>query len=171
MGIIKGFCLIVIFGLVVYLGNCKAEKFIKRLKELISVKSALNIFENKIKFMQLPLEELFINIAENTSEKNIKNIFQKLSKDIKQNKNIHKSWEKIISSSESYLTLEDKNILIDMGKILGATALEGQVSNIKITSSFIDKQIQKAEEEKQKNVKLYKTLGIGAGLTIIILLI
>lgn len=171
MGIIKTFFLVVIFGLAVYIGNFRANQYISRLKELMSIKSALNIFENKIKFTQSPLEEIFKNIAENCSEKNIKNIFKLLNTDLKQNGNIHKSWENAINKLESNLTIEDKKILIDMGKILGATDVEGQISNIKITSSFIDRQIEKAEQEKQKNVKLYRTLGIVSGLTIIIVLI
>lgn len=169
MSIIKSFSLIAIFGLATYLGNSKANQYVNRLRELVSIKSALNILENKIKFTQSPLEEIFKNIAENCSEKNIKNIFQVLS--IKQEINIHKSWENTINLIESNLNIEDKKILIDMGKILGTTDVDGQVSNIKITSSFIDRQIQKAEQEKNKNVKLFRTLGIVSGLTIIIILI
>lgn len=169
MSIIKSFSLIAIFGLATYLGNSKANQYVNRLRELVSIKSALNILENKIKFTQSPLEEIFKNIAENCSEKNIKNIFQVLS--IKQEINIHKSWENTINLIESNLNIEDKKILIDMGKVLGTTDVDGQVSNIKITSSFIDRQIQKAEQEKNKNVKLFRTLGIVSGLTIIIILI
>lgn len=169
MGIIKSFFLIAIFGLATYLGNSKANQYVNRLKELVSIKSALNILENKIKFTQSPLEEIFKNISENCSEKNIKNIFQVLA--MKQGTNIHKSWEITIELMESNLNTDDKKILIDMGKILGTTDVDGQVSNIKITSSFIDRQIEKAEQEKNKNVKLFRTLGIVSGLTIIIILI
>ncbi len=171
MGIIKGIFLITIFGLAVYIGNFKAKQYINRLKELISVKSALNIFENKIKFTQTPLEEIFKNISENCSEQNIKNIFKTLALNVKQNMNIHKAWEASIRKSETNLKEEDKNILIDMGKILGATDVEGQVANLRIASSFIDKQIQNAEKEKEKNVKLFRTLGIVFGLAIVIILI
>ena len=169
MGIINGFSLIAIFGLAVYWGNSKANQYVNRVKELVSIKSALNIFENKIKFTQSPLEEIFKNIAENCSERNIKNIFQVLA--IKPNTNIHKSWENIINNVETNLNCEDKKILIDMGKILGTTDVDGQVSNIRITSSFIDRQIEKAEQEKEKNVKMFRTLGIVSGLAIIIILI
>ena len=79
MGIIKIFFLAVIFGLAIYMGNYKANQYINRLKELISIKSVLNILENKIKFTHAPLGEIFKNIAENCAEKNIKNIFQVLS--------------------------------------------------------------------------------------------
>ena len=49
--------------------------------------------------------------------------------------------------------------------------MDGQVSQIEITKSFIDMQISKAEEEKKKNEKLYKTLGVTVGLAIVIVLI
>ena len=171
MGITKGLFLITIFGLAVYIGNYKASQYINRLKELISIKSALNIFENKIKFTQSPLGEILKSISENCDENNIKNIFKVLSAEMKKNTNIHKIWEKTINTNTSNLNEEDKKILIHMGKILGTTDVEGQVSNIKITSSFIDRQIEKAEQEKEKNVKMFRTLGIVSGLTIIIILI
>ena len=57
-----------------------------------------------------------------------------------------------------------------MSKLLGKTNLEGQVSEIKLTQSFLKKQIEYAEQERQKNEKLYKTLGMTIGLAIVILL-
>jgi len=171
MGIIKVFFLFAIFGLAVYIGNSKANQYVARVRELISIKSSLNILENKIKFTQTPLEEIFESIAEQCSENNIKNLFQKLSEELKQNMNIRKSWEKTINIEDTSLNKDDTKILIDMGKILGTTDVEGQVSNIKITSSFIDRQIENAEQEKEKNAKMFRTLGIVSGLTIIIILI
>lgn len=171
MGIIKSLFLIFIFGLAVYVGNSKANQYACRLKELMSIKAALNIFENKIKFTQSPLKEIFMQVSEHCSEDNIKKIFKTLTVELKESQNVHKIWEKTINISESNLDDEDKNILIDMGKILGSTDIEGQVSNIKITSSFIDRQIEKAEQEKEKNVKMFRTLGIVSGLAIIIILI
>lgn len=169
MGIIKVCFLFGIFGLAIYLGNAIARKYVDRVKELIAIKSALNILENKIKFTQTPLAEIFEQIEKSVSEKNIKKLFKNITHE--KQKNIHESWENAINKAEINLEKEDKKILIDMGKILGSTDVDGQISNIKITSSFIDKQIQKAEEEKNKNVKLYKTLGIVSGLTIVIILI
>ena len=49
--------------------------------------------------------------------------------------------------------------------------MEGQISQIELTSSFLDKQIIKAEKEKEKNVKMYRTLGVIVGTVIIIILI
>ena len=58
-----------------------------------------------------------------------------------------------------------------MAIFFGQTDVEGQVSQIEVTKSFIDMQIDKAEEERKKNEKLYKTLGIIVGLAIVIVLI
>ena len=171
MGIIKLTFLIIIFGLVVYMGNYKSKQYINRVKELMSIKTSLNILENKIKFTQSPLEEIFKNIAQNCSEKSIQNIFEIIITNLKDNVNIHKSWITAINKCETNLNNQDKKILMDMGNILGTTDVDGQVSNIKITTTFIDAQIENAQNEKEKNVKLYRTLGIISGLTIIIILI
>ena len=55
--------------------------------------------------------------------------------------------------------------------MLGKTDLEGQVSEIKLVQNFLNTQIDIAEKEKQKNEKLYKTLGGVIGLAIVIILV
>ena len=45
------------------------------------------------------------------------------------------------------------------------------MSEIEITLNFIDKQIIKAEEERKKNEKMYRSLGTIVGLAIVIILI
>lgn len=49
--------------------------------------------------------------------------------------------------------------------------MEGQLSQIEVTESFLDEQIKQAQEEKNKNEKLYKKLGMTIGLAIVIILI
>ena len=66
---------------------------------------------------------------------------------------------------------EDIDIIRNLGRLLGKTDIEGQISEIKLVNNFLDIQIKDAEEEKNKNEKMYRTLGIVAGMTITILLI
>ena len=66
---------------------------------------------------------------------------------------------------------EDKKILKDLSKLLGKTDLNGQISQIEITSSFLDEQIKKAEKEREKSEGMYRKLGMIIGLGIIIILI
>lgn len=48
--------------------------------------------------------------------------------------------------------------------------MEGQLSQIEITESFLEEQIRQAQEEKNKNEKLYQKLGMTIGLAIVIIL-
>ena len=48
--------------------------------------------------------------------------------------------------------------------------MEGQVSQINVTEKFLEKQIELAEKEKEKNEKLYKKLVPTIGLAIIVIL-
>ena len=58
-----------------------------------------------------------------------------------------------------------------MGKLLGKTDLDGQVSEIKLVQNFLTTQIDIAEKEKEKNEKLYRTLGGVIGIAIVIILV
>ena len=54
--------------------------------------------------------------------------------------------------------------------MLGKTDLDGQISEIKLVQNFLNTQIEIAEKERQKNEKMYRTLGGVVGLAIIIIL-
>lgn len=159
-----------IFMLANLTGNMWAKKYVNREKELKELKIAINILESKIKFTYEPLKDIFFQISK-TLKTNVKVIFAQASKYIESGKT-YDIWNKSINEAEKILNLnvEDIDILKDMGKMLGKTDIEGQISQIKITSNFLDKQIEKAEEEKRKNEKLCKTLGTITGLIIIIIL-
>ena len=52
----------------------------------------------------------------------------------------------------------------------GKVDVEGQVSEINIVDNFLDTQIELAEQDKNKYVKMYKSLGATIGIGIIIIL-
>ena len=81
------------------------------------------------------------------------------------------AWEKAVQTSDTNLTDEDIHILLMLSKMLGQTDVEGQISQIEITENFLEKQIAEAQQEKNKNEKLYCKLGTTIGLAIVIILI
>ncbi len=81
------------------------------------------------------------------------------------------AWSNAIENSSNSMTIEDKQILKSLGKLLGKTDIDGQISQIEIVETFINTQIEKAENEKNKNSKMYKTLGVVLGLVIVIILV
>ncbi len=169
MILVKGLIFILIFISCTYLGILISKKYTNRVKELKEFKNALGIIETKIKFTYEPLGEIFKEISSNFST-NISNIFINTCDNMK-NYNIGKAWELAIEDGNTYMLKEDKEVLKSLGKLLGKTDVNGQISQIEQTSEFLNNQIEKAEVERVKNEKLYKTLGIVSGIGLVILLI
>lgn len=172
MQIIKWTSLILIFLLVTLLGNIIAQKYKNRVKELKELKVILNMIETKIKFTQQPLIEIFKEIVSSEKKnRSVNIIFKEVSQSI-DNQPFEQAWSEAITKTREKLDLsdEDINIIEGMGKTLGTTDIEGQVKEIEIIKEFIDSQIEKAEEERKKNEKMYKMLGGIAGIGIVIIL-
>lgn len=150
-------------------GILVSRKYVNRVNELKEFKSFLNILKTKIRFTYEPLGEIFSDVSNNFSN-NISDILKQTSLNMKIY-NAGKSWKMAIEGANINILNEDKEILIGLSKMLGKTDLEGQVLQIEQTSEFLDIQIQRAEKERLKNEKLYKTLGmiIGAGLIILLI--
>ena len=169
MQIIKYCMLFLIFVTSVGIGKLISKKYINRVLELKEIKNALNILKTKIKFTYEPLPEIFREMSQNL-QYSIDEIFYLTS--IKMEEiSVKEAWCDTISKLNLNINEEDKNILKSLGKLLGRTDVEGQISEIEVVNSFIEKQIEKAEEDKNKNAKLYKTLGTVIGLAIVIILI
>ena len=151
------------------IGILKAKKFVYRVDELREIKTALNIFKTKLKYTYQPIPEIFNEISANIHS-NIGNIF-KIAVSFMERETAGASWEKAIDLGVFNINEEDKCILKSLGNLLGETDLSGQISQIELTEKFIEEQILKAEKERQKNEKLFRTLGMTAGLAIVIILL
>ena len=169
MYIFKCSLLILIFALSSAIGITISKIYENRVKELKEFKNILNIMKTKIKFTYEPLQEVFREIAKENSTK-IEKIFGKMANQINYAQ-VSEVWTNCIQEADICINQEDKDVLKKLGKLLGQTDVEGQVSEIDVTQSFLDVQIEKAEEEKKKNQKMYKTLGVVIGLVFVIILI
>ena len=166
---IKTFILLLIFLGSVKAGQITAKKYSNRVKELRDMKNALNMFLTKIKFTYEAIPVSFDEISNNISG-SVGKIFKTASEKMKQ-KSAGEAWEEGIEETATSLTKEDKDIIKSLSKLLGKTDLDGQISEIKLVQNFLNTQIEMAEKEKQKNEKLYRTLGGVIGLAIVIILV
>ena len=148
------------------IGILISKKYVNRVNELREFKNALNIFKTKIKYTYEPLPEIFAEIIDS----NISSVFKTASDKM----NIcaaGEAWDLALKMDELNIDEEDRNILRNLGKLLGKTDMQGQVNQIEMTSDFLDKQIRKAENQKDKSEKMYRTLGMIIGIAIVIMLI
>lgn len=167
MFFLKWIILLVILIISIYIGILKSRSYENRVIELNKFQNALVMFKSKIEFTYEPLKNIFEDIS-NVIYGDDCNIF---SYTIQNDNNIYESWKKAVDKINSNFSKNDKEIIKMMGKLLGKTDIKGQVSEIELTKELIQKQIEQAELEKNKNVKLYKTMGIVLGLGICIILI
>ncbi len=168
MQVIKYGMLFLILVACSLIGRYISKKYVLRVKELEEIKNALNMFKSKIKFTYEPIPEIFEEIAENAS-KNIGQVFLTAKKKMQTN-SANIAWEKAIEECENNLTKEDQYVLKTLSKLLGQTDAEGQISQIEITQKFLETQLKEAQEQKEKNEKLYSKLGTTIGLAIVIVL-
>ena len=151
------------------IGILISKKYVNRVNELKEFKNALNMFKTKIRFTYAPLPEIFTEIAENV-DSNISNVFKKAS----QKMDIctaGEAWNLALKAEDLNIDDEDRNVLKNLSKMLGKTDLEGQLNQIEMTFDFLDNQIKKAENQRSKSEKMYRTLGMLIGMAIVIILI
>ena len=158
---VKYLLLIGIFGLSTAIGFLISKSYQNRVVELKEFKTILNIMKTKIKFTYEPLAEIFKQISKD-NDTEIEKIFGQMANQLSYYQ-VKEVWENCIQDADISIKQEDKDILKKLGKLLGQTDVDGQISEIEVTENFLDMQIENAEEEKKKNQKIYKTLGVVAG--------
>ena len=160
--VVLKFCLL---GLVIVvcslIGNAKAKIFGERYLELKKFKRGLGVFRSKLEFTYEPIREIFEDISRIVYEGE-ENCFGRFVE--------NEDWNLAVEEQMA-LSIEDKEVCKSLGKMLGKLDNEGQLNEIYLVDEFVDKQIETAFEEKEKNEKLYNTLGRCVGIAIAIVLI
>ena len=150
------------------IGILISKKYINRVNELKEFKNALNIFKTKIRYTYEPIPDIFMQISESINS-SVSNVFSQAAKKMDMLA-AGDAWNLALKMDTLNINDEDRNVLKNLSKLLGKTDISGQLNQIEMTEDFIDKQINKAEKEREKNERLYRTLGTIIGMTIVILL-
>lgn len=169
MFILKMFLLIAIIVASTFLGILFSKKYSNREKELKEMKNALNMLSTKIKFTYETIPNLFIEIS-NKIQGTVGKIFMRSAIRMKE-ESAGEAWTRSFDDVPNNLLEEDITILKSLGRLLGQTDVEGQISEIEVVNQFLDTQLENARQERIKNEKMYRTLGIISGLTCAVIFI
>lgn len=169
MLMLKMIMLLAVFGTISMIGIKISNRYVQRANNLKQIKKALNIFETKIMYTYEPIPDVFLEIAKKIKG-DVGKLFFEASKQM-QLDFAGEAWEKCINNSNIMLLEEDKEALKSLGKLLGNTDIEGQISQIRLVSTFLDEQIKEATESRNKNEKMYKKLGVIVGIAVVIVLV
>ena len=169
LGIIKGILFILIFLSSTYIGILISNRYKNRVNDLKEFKSILNVINTKIRYTYEPIGEICSEVSL-MNDTNIGRLFGAISNGLKE-RSVAEAWNFAIDTYGNNFSKEDKHIIKSLGKMLGKTDIDGQVSEIAQAHEFLNVQIDKAEKDRQKNEKLYKSLGMVIGIAIIIILV
>ena len=153
------------------IGFMLSRSYIERIRELKSIAKTVNILQNKIRFTCKPLVEIFEEISDIEKNEKISEIYKKAASKMK-NKKVEEAWKEGILEERFFLNLksEDINLIISLSNMLGKTDVEGQISELNQFNILLNEQIAIADDEKNKNSRMYKSLGTIIGLAIVIIL-
>lgn len=170
----KIFFLVIIVLLSSLIGYLYGEGFRNRLNQLKELKRALIDFENDIVYTYTPLPESIESIALKAKSP-ISEFLNKISLKLKNNevKNVYMAFSESINEHKKEMNLKDKDfeILLDLSKSLGETNIEGQIKIFNLAKEKLDSELLIAEDECNKNTKVYRYLGVSVGAMIAIFLI
>lgn len=173
MLLLKLFGSISVLGASSFLGYMLARDYIKRPQQLREIQSMLQILENEIAFISNMLKDALYKAGTGTKSP-VGFFFREASVILAGGyTDASDAWTRAVTENidKTSLNQEDAEILLSFGKMLGSSDYEGQIRNIRLISSQLHIQEQKAEELRKKNESMYRNLGVLGGLAIVIILI
>lgn len=155
-----------------YIGIYKAKRLKNREYILRDMVTFLSLVENEIKYMM----SILPNAYESSRQKlltSLKTAIGQIVVDMLASDSEVGTDQSIVRNISSLdgLTDYDKNVFISTLKNLGRSDLDGQINIIENGINIIENQIKEANDIKIKNSKLYKTVGVIAGIMIVIICI
>lgn len=157
-----------------YLGYIYGKTYSSRLDNLIYLKQAIKVLETEIIYGATPLPQALLNVSKKSNHKTSQ-IFADIRRDLVINKRglIYNSFLSIENDLYNNYCFKKKEIetFMDLGRVIGNSDRKDQEKNFIFTFIQLDEAILEAKSERDKNEKLYRSLGIITGIGIIIILL
>lgn len=145
----------------------------KRVTDLNELQRIIYLLQSEIEYTNNPIPRALKEISNKTTNP-FSLIFNDISELLVRNEveSVYDAFKIILNSTNYHLNLnkDDINILFDLSKSLGESDVHGQRKMFEFTLESIKKQIILAEELMNKNLKVYRCLGVTLGSMVIIML-
>ncbi|MEW6172688.1 MAG: stage III sporulation protein AB [Bacillota bacterium] len=154
-------------------GNAVGGLYSRRPRELKAMMGALLLLKTEISCIASPLGEAFMAVAKRADPR-VAPFFDRAGAYLNTASGFTaaEAWDKAVMEvySSSALREEDLDILRDLSAALGNSDRENQAQHISLALDRLKAAAVLAEEDACRYVRLYKFLGFGAGLSLVVLL-
>ncbi len=154
-------------------GFTLSRRLTERLELIREVQVFLLELENEIHYMGLPLGRALLSYSSNKSGEMAKFTKQVSELHIRRDMTIEAAWQKSLEQFRELWPIhrEEWTLLMSVGEVLGKTDKAGQSAFIQMMRDKFSVQEKKAEEERARKEKLYKSLGTLGGLALVLVLV
>ena len=154
------------------LGFSRSNEYIRRIRYLKSIENCIIRIENEIRYIQLPLTDIFYNCSKCENEI-VSAIFKDAHNLLKTHsgETIENLWKLSVIKNEKRIHTDDISLFISLGEQLSYTDVDGQLKALKLFEHNLAETISNVETLYNNNKKLYRWLGFYSGATIILIFI
>lgn len=174
MFLIKSIGVLLILSSTTIIGHCYGRQFSDRLSNLIYMEQCIKILETEVVYGAVLLPEALTNVY-NKGNKKVSFIFEEIKNHLLEDKkgDVYSSFSHMSNCLKRRLNFkeEDVEIFLSLGRVLGASDRKDQEKNFNLILKQISFLEKEARLEKDKNEKMFKSLGILTGLIIVIILL
>jgi stage III sporulation protein AB len=137
---------------------------------LRQMRYALDEIEMQIKYKNSTLREIFIALSNDTRLRDL--TFLNKTLEYMGYDSFSDSYKKAVSEFQGLgLTPRDREIIGSIGQLLGTVDSESQIAGLMLYKSELDTAFINADEDYKKKAKLFSSLGLLAGVFVVIVLI
>lgn len=156
------------------IGYIYGASYRNRLDNLILMENCIKLLETEIIYGANPLPEALISVYKKGNVKTsyvFKEIAEELT--IKKTGTVIECFQSVVNILKDELSFEDEDVelFLNLGRNIGTSDRFDQEKNFKLILTQIETLEKEARLAKDKNEKLYKSLGILSGLAIVIILL
>lgn len=165
---------ILIIGTSTLMGFLMAERLNERCRMLRLLLRLLNIIKTEIGYHSGLLAEVFQKAARLINDPQVAVALRKIAENIGfgSDYNITELWEEFLNDQGmTSLSQEDRGVLEELGAYLGSTDREDQMARIEGVCLRLQLNLEAADLEKTKRVRLYRYFGFAAGAVLVCMLV
>lgn len=150
-------------------GIWAASGLSKRVSTLEIVIRLYQYLRDSLKYLR-PSVTMLIGRAAGEAEFSGLGFLRGCDEKMRSGKNFPESWREAISEDIATMGKEDAPIVLSLAGVLGASDLDSQLAALEHGMALLEARLGEAREYASKHKKLYRTLGVLAGLMVAIVI-
>ena len=153
-------------------GVAAAARLSRRVSQLESILGAVSFIATEIRYFSSPVEDLLDKACRSNEFGRLK-IFDICRTRMELTRDFEASWATAVQDARPYLCIDDGDaqVLTQFGGELGKTDVEGQLANCSRCEELLSVRLASAREDRACKGRMYRSLGVLAGVFLVILFI